>query len=320
MDANPDTTLTERYLETTARSLPAPAQEDVRKELRASIDEAIESRIEQGEDHHDAERSVLNELGDPAVLAARFAERPLQLIGPRYFLTWWRLLKVLLTIVPACVLFAVALGQSLAGSAIGQIIGQSVATGLSVAVHLCFWVTLVFAVLERTGADPVTPWDVDQLPEPKETGARRSDLVASLALLALAAGALCWDATLGLVRIGGESMSFLDPDLWPWVVGPLFLLIALEALLAIAVYVRGRWTTPLALANSALGVLFLSWALTLVGRGNLVNPELATFLRSTGGIDAETWRVLGVLLVFIVVGVTGWDIADGWMKARRAAR
>lgn len=41
----------------------------------------------------------LNELGDPALLAAGFADRPLHLIGLA-LPTWWRLLALLLAIVP----------------------------------------------------------------------------------------------------------------------------------------------------------------------------------------------------------------------------
>lgn len=316
----PDTGLTERYLDATARSLPAEAQDDVRNELRASIDEAIETRTEQGEDLQEAERAVLNELGDPAALAAGFADRPLQLIGPRYFLAWWRLLKLLLTIVPVTVFAVVILGQSLAGAPIGQIIGQSVAAGLLVALHICFWVTLVFAAMERAGADAGAPWDVDRLPEPKEVGSGRSDMVASLSLLALAAAAIAWDGTLGLVRVGGESLPFLNPALWPWVVAALLVLIVLEALLAVVVHARGHWTAGLAVVNTALAVLFVSWTLTLLGRGILVNPALVDFLSDIGGVDRETWRILGVLLGFGVVGISLWDAVDAWLKARRAPR
>ncbi|MGO3795978.1 MAG: permease prefix domain 1-containing protein [Pauljensenia sp.] len=319
-NSTPDTSLTERYLSATTRSLPVPAQEDVRNELRASIDEAIETRTEQGEDRQQAERAVLNGLGDPAALAASFAERPLQLIGPRYYLAWWRLLKLLLAIVPVSVFAVVVLGQSLAGAPIGQIIGQSVAAGVSVALHVCFWVTVVFAALERSGANAGTTWDVDRLPEPQETGAGRSDLVASLALLTLAAAAIAWDGILGLVRVGGESLPFLNPALWPWAVGALVVLIAAEALLAVLVHARGHWTTMLAALNTALAVLFISWVLTLLGRGILVNPALVTYLSDIGGVDQETWRVLGVLLGFTVVGVSTWDAIDGWLKAHRAAR
>ena len=95
------TTLTERYITATIRSLPATAQADVRAELEASIADAVEARVEQGEPREAAEHAVLTELGDPGVLAAGYADRPLHLIGPRYFLVWWRLLKLLLWIVPA---------------------------------------------------------------------------------------------------------------------------------------------------------------------------------------------------------------------------
>ena len=97
-------TLTERYISATIRSLPAESQEDVRAELAASIADAVEARTEQGEDPGAAEREVLTGLGDPAVLAAGYADRPLHLLGPRHYLTWRRLLIVLLWIVPACAL------------------------------------------------------------------------------------------------------------------------------------------------------------------------------------------------------------------------
>ena len=105
-------TLTERYIAATTASLPAESQQDVRAELGVSIADAVEARIEQGEDPAAAERAVLTELGDPVVLAAGYADRPLHLIGPRYYLTWWRLLKALLIIVPLCALGGVAVAHS----------------------------------------------------------------------------------------------------------------------------------------------------------------------------------------------------------------
>lgn len=314
-----ETNLTERYLDATVRSLPAAAQQDVRRELSASINEAIDTRTEAGEDPRSAERSVLDELGDPSVLAAHFADRPLHLIGPQYFLTWWRLLKMLLTIIPVCVLGAVALGQVLANASIAEVIAHSVGISLTVALHLCFWVTLVFAVMERTGARTGTTWSVDQLPEPRETGAAVSDLVASLVFVVLGVGALIWDGTRGLAYVGGESMPFLNPQLWPTAVAVLFVLIALEGVLAVLVHLRGRWTMALAALNVALAVVFVTWTLTLMVRGTLVNPELVAFLSEVGGIGQETWRILGILLGFLVVGVSLWDAVDGFLKARRAA-
>ena len=157
-------TLTERYISATIRSLRPDAQEDVRAELAASIADAVEARLEQGEEPESAEREVLTGLGDPAVLAAGYADRPLHLLGPRYYLTWRRLLILLLWIVPPVALVGVGLSQALIGADVGTIIGQAIGVAISAAVHVTFWTTLVFVILERTGTDTGERWSVDDLP------------------------------------------------------------------------------------------------------------------------------------------------------------
>src|SRR5699024_4793644 len=188
-----NTALVERYITSTISSLPQHIQDDVRAELTTSITDAIDARTEQGEDPETAERAVLTELGDPAVLAAEYDDRPLHLIGPRYFLTWWRLLKLLLTIVAAVAFAGVALPQLIAQEPIGAVIGESIAAGISAVVHVFFWVTLVFAILERSGADAGARWDVDQLPEPQSTGVGRVDAIASVIFGILAVAVILWD-------------------------------------------------------------------------------------------------------------------------------
>ena len=71
---------------------------------------------------------------------------------------------------------------------------------LTTTVHLVFWTTLVFAVVERSGprgAKPLTVWTVDHLPEPRAQGAGFVDMVAALVFLAIGAAALIWDQTIG---------------------------------------------------------------------------------------------------------------------------
>ena len=313
-------TLTERYISATIRSLPAESQEDVRAELAASIADAVEARTEQGEDPEAAEREVLTGLGDPAVLAAGYADRPLHLLGPRHYLTWRRLLIVLLWIVPACALVGVGLSQALIGADVGTIIGEALGTALTAAVHVAFWTTLVFVVLERTGAETGEAWSVDDLPEPKETGTGRTDLVASLVVLGLVLAALAWDRLIGLVRLEGEWMPVLHPDLWPLWGSVLVVIILAEAVKAVVLHARGRWSTGLAVVSTVLAVAFVSWALTLFGNGRLLNPELLEMARTVGGIDAEAMHTLGVILVVSIVAISGWDVIDGWVKTRRDAR
>ncbi|MDN5687444.1 MAG: permease prefix domain 1-containing protein [Brachybacterium sp.] len=314
------TTLTERYISATIASLPPETQDDVRAELETSIADAVEARQDQGEDAAAAERAALTELGDPAALAAGYADRPLHLLGPRYYLAWWRLLKLLLAIVPACVAVAVALALVLAGADVGEIIGQTIAVTITATVHLFFWTTLVFVVLERTGADTGHRWDVDQLPEARPTGTGRADLIASVIFGGLGIGALLWDRFRSFVRIDGESISILHPELWPWALLGLFVLIAAEVGLAAMLSLRGRWTVPFAVLNTALAVLFLSWALTLLGNGLLVNPVFLDVVLRDNGVTPETMRIVGILLVFSIVGFSVWDIIDGWVKTRRDAK
>ena len=312
--------LTDRYIWAVQRSLPEAQRDDIDRELRGTIADTIDAKIEAGSEPEAAEREALAELGDPYKLAWGYADRPLHLIGPRYYLTWWRLLKLLLIIVPVCVFGAVALGQALADAPIGEIIGQSIVAGLSVVVHLCFWVTLVFVILDRTGADTGIHWKLDLLAEPQRTGTGRSDLIASLVFFGLASGAILWDQFRGFVRSDGEALPILNPDLWPWAIAGLLALIGLEVVFAIVLYLRERWSTALAVANTALAVLFASWALTLLGRGELVNQAFldAAFLRQ--GVEQDVLRILAVLLVFGLVGISVWDIVDGWLKKRRDAR
>ncbi|GAA5153011.1 permease prefix domain 1-containing protein [Microbacterium pseudoresistens] len=328
------TTLTERYIAATVRSLPAALQEDVRTELTASISDAVEARTTQGEPAEQAERAALVELGDPSALAADYADRPLHLIGPRFYLTWSRLLRLLLWIVPVCAAAGVTIANLIADKPVGEIIGQIVVVGITSIVHVAFWTTLVFFILERSGATDVTAaWDPDQLPEPQETGAGRGDLVASLVFLGLMAAALLWDRFVGFVLVARDhvdvgvglgaqttAIPMLNPELWPWWLGGALVLIAAEAALAIAVYANRGWTRAFAAINTLLAVVFAAGTLVLLAAGRLLSPAFLDFTLGRSDVPDEVARILAVLLGIVVVGVAVWDAIDGWRKARRAGR
>lgn len=316
-------TLTDRYVEAAMRTVPEQQRIDLAAELRGSIDDQIEARIADGDDHESAERAVLTDLGDPDKLAAQYTDRPLWLIGPRYYLTWWRLTKLLWAIVPVCAAFGVALGMTLGGEPVGEIIGTVVSVVIAVIVHIGFWTTLVFFTVERSAAGKdvgfVSEWTPDQLPEPKDKGASLSDLIASLIFLAVAAGAILWDHFIGVVYTvdGGGWMSFLAPDLWPWWIGALFTLMVLEALLAVYVYARGRWDFGAAAVNLVLNLAIAVPALWLLSQGQLINPEFFPTLIPADSAQTVT-TVVTTVFGFGIVAIAAWDSIDGFLKARRA--
>lgn len=314
-------TLTERYVAATVRSLPHDQQEDVRTELSASITDDIDARVAQGEERVAAERAVLTALGDPDVLAAGYADRPLHLIGPRYYLTWLRLLKLLLVIVPVCGVGGVLIAKLIEGAEPLDAIGTMWAVLLGAIVHVAFWTTLVFAILERNGADTGVRWSLDQLPaEPLYRGVSRAEVIGSLVFLGAMGAAVLWDRFIGFVFTPEGRIPVLDPGLWPWWIMGLFGILALEAALAVAVFVRGGWNAAFATLNTLLAAAFSVPAVALLVNGALVNPELVAFV--TRGVDqpAEVLRILTIVAGVAIVGVGVWDAIDGWLKTAREAR
>ncbi|MEU1971162.1 permease prefix domain 1-containing protein [Microbacterium sp. NPDC019599] len=314
-------TLTDRYIDAAMRTVPDRQRADLAAELRASIDDQIDARVAEGEPQEVAERAVLTDLGDPDKLAAGYTDRPLWLIGPRYYLTWWRLTKLLWAIVPVCAAFGVALGQTIAGEPFGQIVGTVAAVVMSVIVHIGFWTALVFFIIERsergTVSGVVSPWKPEDLPEAKDTGAKLSDLIASLVFLAVAAGAILWDHFVGFgYTTDGGWESFLAPGLWPWWIGALFVLMLFEALLAISVYAKGGWDVGSATVNLFLNLTVAGGALWLLSQGQLLNPDFFPALMPADSAETVT-TIITILFGFGVVAIAAWDSIDAFLKARR---
>src|SRR5699024_6727023 len=306
---NMTTPLPERYIAATVKDLPHDLQAEVRPELQASIADAVESQVELGEDRHVAERQVLTELGDPAVLAASYADRPLQLIGPRYYLTWSRLLKRLLLIVPAAVLGVVAFAQVLASGDLGDIIGGSIGAAVTAGLHVCFWVTLVFAILERSDADTGIAWDVDQLPEPRQQDPGRLDLIASLVLLGLMILVVLWDQIPGFIRLGDQSIPILSPALWPGAMLGLRGSIVFEIWFAILLYVKRQWNAAFAIITTVLSFLFSSWVICLRVRGELF-IEMSLELAVDNAVSVESLYTIAVIFGLSVGIICVCDIID----------
>lgn len=315
-------TLTDRYVSAVTRNLPERQREDVARELRASIADQLDARAAAGETTATAERDTIVALGDPEILAAGYADRPLRLIGPRYFLEWKRLLILLLWIVPAAAAVGVLIGKLLDGAAAGEVIGTTVFVTTTTIVHVCFWVTLVFAVLERTTGrtgDRLIPWTIDSLPDPKQNGATLVDLIAAIVLLVALAALMLWDLAFGFVP--GERVSFLASALWPTTSLILFTLMAVTIGVAVLAYRAGRLTYPLATVNALVGVAVVVTLLSVPGGftdGLLNRAFFDTVIPADSA--AEVHHVLGVVTWVFVGGIVVWSAIDGFLKARRAQR
>ena len=136
-----------------------------------------------------------------------------------------------------------------------------------------------------------------------------------------AALAILWQQTSSPVTRGGESVPVLDPALWSGVLPALLLVLAGQAVVAIAAYLRGRWSTGLAVAEVALVVAFAVPVLVLLRAGSLFNPDFVDVLVAGGWVNAE--RDLTLTTAVAVAVVLVWSVVEAvraWRRSGAAAR
>jgi hypothetical protein len=316
-------TLTDRYVYAVQRSLPERQREDIDRELRATIADTIDAKVEAGDRPDAAERAVLTELGDPYRLALGYADRPVHLIGPKVFPDYIRLLKVLYAIVLPIVFAAVILAQLLAGAPNGfwGAFGSAIGIIVSVAAHFGFWTTLVFALIERSPDYKATTWSLDSLPQVPAKGAiKLSDTVASAVWFVIWVGALIWAQFFSLFRDAeGAVIPVLDPALWSFWLPYLLVLVALEMVFRVVLYRMRRWTVAAAVIYIVGVLAFTVPAVWLVLTQHLMNPAFLQRADIASSLFAPDGVVTIIVLIVLVAGSAG-AIADAVVRTVRARR
>jgi len=310
--------LTDRYVAAVLRSIPDKQRVDIEAELRASIDDEIDARAAAGEDAGRAEEEVLTTLGDPDRLAASYSGRPGHLIGPDLFFDYKRLLLVLLVSVVPIVVVVLAAVRLLGGETFGEVIFDTVGTALTLAVHIVFWTTLIFALIERSDQKPPeTEWSLAKLPAlPTPGSIKLSDTIASVVVLTLViAGLSLTGSASPVTSAAGAPVSLFDPDLWSFWLPYFIVVLSIEIIFEIVKYRVGRWTWPLASVNLALNSAFAIPAVYLLATDQILNDE---FFETLGwGTAPDVGSTTINLTIAIIVAIAAWDVIDAFRKARR---
>ena len=315
-------TLTDRYVFAALRSIPEGQRGDIERELRGSITDDVEARIESGQPPMEAETAVLAELGDPARLAAQYSGRPLYLIGPDLFLDWWRLLKTLAIIVtPIAFVGTVVVRMAVDPGEPAGAFGAAIGTAISVLVNIGFWVTLVFAIIQFNGTRRkdlgLQPWSPAMLPQvPRKSQVSLGDTIATVVLLAFFIGLLLWQRTGSMLFLNGEPVLVLQDGLWSFWLPYVIVLLAVEAAFAVVLYLNRHWTYAFAAANTVLALAFMVPVLWLLANDRVF--DWAFLANVDWGPDASTWIAGITAATVLLIGV--WDIGDGFIKAWKAGR
>jgi hypothetical protein len=304
------TSLVDRYVLTTLRRVPEDQRTDIDQELRASIADAVDARVEAGEERDTAVEQTLLELGDPDKLADQYAGRPRYLIGPELYGPWLRLMKAVYSTVLPIIVAVLAILGAIGRAGIGELIGDAIGTLITVGAHMAFWVTLVFVIAERTGTGKddlrLGAWHPDKLPHYEDGRSRQGQLVVDLSWIALLV------ALLILQQFTFTETPVLNPGNWTFWFPYLIAILVVEGVYSIWTRRAAVRTHAMTAANAALALLSGGPIIWLLAEDRFLNPALLT--------SGETRHWVSGILIAVTAVITLWDVADQFLRTHRSRR
>ncbi|WP_018662627.1 HAAS signaling domain-containing protein [Heyndrickxia acidiproducens] len=327
--------LIERYIQEVTRRLPEKSRDDIALELRSTIEDTLPDDY----DEKDI-KAVLEKLGNPAVLASGYRDQPMHLIGPHYFDVYISLLKMILPIAATISLISTIAvyfmgyhGEETVIHVFLDIAGFGVWRIIEVGIQTFFWLTLVFAIIERTdkGNDqqPLTvtlkkwtPDDLKSIPYiPKKKAIRKCEVFGSLMWTAIWATLYYYaDNLIGIYEGGGDRLEFVTPALnqevllryWPIVL----ILVVLEIAFALFKLIKGQWTKRLAVCNTAIELFGSTVFVMILINPDIMSQDFITYMADLFTIttkQVETWIIGGGAFFYMLFAAI--SVFDGFRKA-----
>ncbi|MGE1108320.1 HAAS signaling domain-containing protein [Bacillus wiedmannii] len=324
------------YVEEVAKRLPEKNREDIILELRSTIEDMLPDDY-----NEDDEKRVLEKLGSPVSLANGYLDRTMYLIGPRYFDVYTTLLKMIIPIAAVIALIAMVAenfvgydGEQAVLNVILNLIGKGIGEIIEVGLHVFFWLTLVFAILERTdkdkGTQPLTTslkkWTPDDLKNtsyiPKKKSISKFEVFGGLMWTAIWATLYFYANHLVGVYHGTESgLKFVAATFnqevllqyWPIVV----IVIVFEIGISLYKLVQGQWTKKLAIGNAILQIVGTIVFIVIIVNPHLFNEGFITYVANvftTSPEEVKKWLIGGGIIIYILSAAL--NIFDGFRKAR----
>jgi len=126
---------------------------DIEQELRSLIMDALDARCPGGNYTLSDVTAVLQSLGPPREMAARYAPSPRYLIGPQLFDTYILVSSILLTVVTIGITISLGFELALSTVSLPAAVATLLSRVLAGAVGVFGYITIVFAVVERVLPD-----------------------------------------------------------------------------------------------------------------------------------------------------------------------
>lgn len=325
------------YMKEVTKRLPEKMRKDIALELESTIydmlpDNFTEAHVEE----------ALATLGNPAVLASRYKDSPMHLIGPKFYDLYISLLKLIIPIV-GIVVFITAfvnrlhhdVGTDHISLVAVSIFGETLWTVISATIQTFFWMTLIFAILERTIGNKVnepvtlsgkkwTPKDLKQIPYvPAKREVKLYEAGFNLFWTALWV-TIYFNAQyiIGIYE-GGTTLTFVMPifnqeTLMAYIVIIIIHLI-LEAIKFVYMLIVRQWTIPLAFGNVVVHIVSIVIIILLFTDAQLFNVEFIEYLANKRNETiGQTEAMITNIKWIIGLIVTAICIIDSFINFRKA--
>jgi hypothetical protein len=267
---------------------------------------------------------VLQQLGDPAKLSAKYRDEQDCLIGPEFYSIYLLLLKIVL----AAVVFGTALGTTLElmvspPENVFAGIGQLLAAMFNGAAQGFAWVTVVFIINERVARRRLSvpekkPWSISELPElpQKEALIKPADPIVDIVFSSIFLVIyILANRLFGVYTFGeGQALTiipiFSQTGIAAFV--PLFILHYCVSVMKEALkLIIGKWNLTLGIATAAINLALLVISAFILSNPGLWNPDFVAQMQAAGmepsGISLEAiWN--GITRGFLYVVAFGYIV------------
>jgi hypothetical protein len=317
--------LIDRYLYAVASHLPEDIREDVKRELKANIEDMLPDSPEEADI-----KEVLKKLGNPSKLANEYRPVKRYLIGPGLYDNYLSVLKLVIIIV-ASIMAAIAVVEGLVKPTSGStFIGVSIKISIDMilaviegAMQAALWVTVTFVIIERAGVTEGemtfgkkewSPEDLPPLSALKKENISRGETVFEMICLVFFVSLIAFKPQLIGVYIkeqSGLTLSasfFVTERLRFYLLMIIVLAFAAFCILIYKLIIR-RWTLPLAIVNAIHNISASVLVCILIADSSLINPDfmakLAVLIKSSledvnGWVQNSLW-VTAAIFVFISI-------------------
>jgi hypothetical protein len=294
--------LIDRYVYAVTKRLPQKQRDDIEKELRTLIDDMLEERCEDREPQEEDIIAVLNELGDPAVLATKYRDDKSYLIGPEYFYTYIMVMKI--------VIIATAMGMGIShGIKLFIEQPQSMFAGViewfAAVISGVFqgfaWVTIIFAIMERINNKDIKnavkrKWNVSELPKvpKKEELIKPSESIVGIVFTVIFMVVFCFASRyIGAYHIDGDGVKIIPvfseqglQSFLPIIIVLLCVSIVKESLKLIV----GKWTLNLSITLTVLNVVLFIFSIVVFINPTIWNSNFIGDLTAAGMVPQD-WDI-----------------------------